>query len=69
MPISHEDAIKNTMAINNLRICLCSLKLDPTIVMSIHFDESSGKFVLIIGDGIFRGPDIFAVLQQAADHQ
>lgn len=69
MAISHEDAIKNTMAVNNLRICMCSLKLDPKLVMGINFDQPSGEYVLIIGEDMFHGPDLFSVLQKAADHQ
>ena len=69
MPISHEAAIKNTMAVNNLRICLCTMKLDHTIIMGINYDPKLGEFVLILGDELFADKDIFAVLQKAADHQ
>ena len=69
MPIPHDIATKNIIAVNNLRICLFTMKLEHTITMGINYDPKLGDFVLTVNDVTFSGPDIFTVLEKAAEHQ
>ena len=69
MPIPHDIATKNIIAVNNLRICLFTMKLEHTITMGINYDPKLGDFVLTVNDVTVSSPYIFTVLEKAAEHQ
>lgn len=69
MSLSPEEAIRNTMAINNLRICLGFVDNASNATVRISQDDATRAFVVHVGNRSYWGKDLFDALQEAAFDQ
>jgi hypothetical protein len=69
MSISHQEAIRNTVAINNLRVCLGHVANGSDTEVRISQDDTTRSFIVYVGNRRYWGDSIFDALQNAADDQ
>lgn len=69
MSISNAEAIKNTIAINNLRICLGFVDNATDTTVKISQDHTLHLFIVSVNNRRYWGDDLFDALQNAADDQ
>ncbi len=69
MSISHKEAIRNTVAINNLRICLGFVDNASDSTVKISQDDTTRSFIIYVGNRRYWGDNLFDALQNAANDQ
>lgn len=69
MPISRKEAIRNTMAINDLQICLGFVDNASDSTVKILQDDATRAYIVYVGKRRYWGESLFDALKNAASDQ